>query len=571
MTPHDLLANFEVLADAPGGVERLRELVVELAVRGKLVEQDPKDEPGSDLMKRIKAEKACHSTGKNQKKDAQSNNGTGKDDPPYALPLNWSWCRLADLCYRIHYGYTAPSTVESTHVRLVRITDIQNGSVLWGQVPGCEISEGEISNFLLHPRDILIARTGGTIGKTFLVGEVPRPSVFASYLIRAIPAESTDAAYLKRFCETPLYWDQLRAGSMGTGQPNVNASTLSLVWVPLPPREEQRRIVARVDELMALLDRLDAKRQEHETARAAARDSALSDLRDAPTPDDVEVAWLRIQDKFHDLFSTSEDITPLRQAAIDSAVRGRLVRQNPDHQPASELFREIQKEKLQIAKGTSKEKKEVQTNASFDGPFSIPKSWKWVSLGDIALSFRYGTSVKCSYEIVGEPVLRIPNVIAGRIDHMDLKYGSLTAEEARNLRLQLGDILLVRSNGSLNLVGRPALIEQHSVGYCYAGYLVRLRFSTTHVDPHFLLLALNTSDVREQIEVPIRSGVGLKNINTTEMSNLRIPLPPLDEQHLIVAQVKDVLTSIDCLTERLIEVAELSKSFASAAVHHLDS
>jgi type I restriction enzyme S subunit len=205
MTPHDLLANFEVLAEAPSGIQRLRELVLELAVRGKLVKQDPGDEPASGLLKQIKKEKTRPSAVRTRKSKEPSAQENAETTPPFEVPKGWVWCRLLDVCHRVHYGYTAPSTNDATHIRLVRITDIQNGKVVWEQVPGCDVSTEDASSFILSPRDILIARTGGTIGKTFLVDEVPRPAVFASYLIRAIPCESVDASFLKRFCEAPTY------------------------------------------------------------------------------------------------------------------------------------------------------------------------------------------------------------------------------------------------------------------------------------------------------------------------------------------------------------------------------
>ena len=226
--------------------------------------------------------------------------------------------------------------------------------------------------------------------------------------------------------------------------------------------------------------------------------------------------------------------------------------QDANDEPASELLKIIQAEKARLVKaGEAKGLKQYFVAAGIDKPFNIPKTWLWISLGDIAFGFRYGTSVKCSYEPTGEPVLRIPNVDHGRINIEHLKFGALSVREAEDLRLQLGDILMVRSNGSLNLVGRPALVESHAVGFCYAGYLVRVRASTIHLDSRYLLLALNTTHVRDQIEIPIRTTVGLKNINARELSNLTIPLPPLAEQHRIVSKVDELMAVCDRLEVKL--------------------
>ena len=159
----------------------------------------------------------------------------------------------------IHYGYTASAVQQDTGTRFVRITDIQNNQVDWGNVPFCDIEESKLKGCKLRNNDILIARTGGTIGKSFLVSNIEYQAVFASYLIRVIPLSNNNAEYIKLFLDTPLYWKQLISKAQGTGQPNVNAVSLSELIVPLPPLQEQYRIVQRVDTLMNLCDQLEAQ------------------------------------------------------------------------------------------------------------------------------------------------------------------------------------------------------------------------------------------------------------------------------------------------------------------------
>ena len=156
----------------------------------------------------------------------------------------------------------------------------------------------------------------------------------------------------------------------------------------------------------------------------------------------------------------------------------------------------------------------------------------------------------------------------GRINVEDLKFWPLPKREADALRLQLGDILMVRSNGSLNLVGRPALIEANAVGYCYAGYLVRVRTSTIYLDTRYLLLALSSAHVRDQIEIPIRTTVGLKNVNATELSSLMIPLPPLAEQHRIVAKVDELMAVCDRLEVQLTTAQADTSRLLESVLHY---
>ncbi len=248
--------NFDLLYDAPENVSALRQAILQLAVKGLLVPQDEKDETAKELLKRIRTKKVNTSPTK-QKKERPSTS-IQPEGIPYNAPIGWEWVKLSEISERIHYGFTASADYSSTAVKLLRITDIQDNQVNWNTVPGCQIDGKEVPKYELHQNDILIARTGGTIGKTFLVDKIPQKAVFASYLIRVIPSPELLARYLKLFLESPFYWDQIRANSSGTGQPNVNGVALSNIIVPLPPISEQRRIVARVDQLMSLCDELEA-------------------------------------------------------------------------------------------------------------------------------------------------------------------------------------------------------------------------------------------------------------------------------------------------------------------------
>lgn len=172
---------------------------------------------------------------------------------PFDIPDSWEWCTLTSVTKQIHYGYTA-SASPSGNAKLTRITDIQDNKIEWTTVPYCSISEENLPKYKLKNRDILIARTGGTIGKTYIVRDLNENAVFASYLIRAIPLSLINEEYLKLFMESPLYWDQLKVYSMGTGQPNVNGQSLSKLRLPLPPLSEQKRIVKKVQSLMPIIE-----------------------------------------------------------------------------------------------------------------------------------------------------------------------------------------------------------------------------------------------------------------------------------------------------------------------------
>ena len=240
----------------------LKKKTLDLAIQGKLVSQDPNDEPACELLKRIRTEKKAQ-LGKKYvdsyiyKGDDncyyEHIDGKTKDvllETPFDLPKTWIWARWGNLSNSIQYGYNAPAK-EKGRIKMVRISDIYNNEVDWVNVPFCDISEKEIATYLLKQNDILFARTGGTVGKSYLVKTVPEEAIYAGYLIRTRYSEKLSAQYLKYFMDSSLYWMQLRDGTIATAQPNCNGQTLSKMILPLPPRAEQQRIVDKLNEIFA--------------------------------------------------------------------------------------------------------------------------------------------------------------------------------------------------------------------------------------------------------------------------------------------------------------------------------
>ena len=251
--------------------DMLKKSILQEAVQGKLVPQNPDDEPASVLLERIRAEKqVLIKAGKIRKDKHESAIITrdkipyeiidGKerciaDEVPFELPESWCWCRWGTISESIQYGYNAPAK-ENGRIKMVRISDIQDNKVLWDTVPFCDIDEESIETYLLKQNDILFARTGGTVGKSYLVKEVPKDAIYAGYLIRTRYSNNLSPEYLKFFMESELYWIQLRNGTIATAQPNCNGKTLANMLVPIPPLAEQKRIVAKIEEIMPMIERL---------------------------------------------------------------------------------------------------------------------------------------------------------------------------------------------------------------------------------------------------------------------------------------------------------------------------
>lgn len=249
----------------------LRNKIIELGIEGKLTEQLPEDGSAEDLYKEIQAEKQKLIKEGKLKKDKNESYIFRRDNShyekqsniarcinkeiPFDIPKNWKWVRWGNLSFSIQYGFNAPA-LTSGRIRMVRISDIQNNMVSWDTVPYCNIGENEVSSYLLEPNDILFARTGGTVGKSYLVQELPYEAVYAGYLIRTRYSSDLVPTYMKYFMESSLYWEQLREGTIATAQPNCNGKTLSKMIIPLPPLAEQKRIVTKLNQFISACDYL---------------------------------------------------------------------------------------------------------------------------------------------------------------------------------------------------------------------------------------------------------------------------------------------------------------------------
>ena len=226
--------------------------LLEQAIQGKLTDQRKEDGNAQDLYNQVLEEKQKLIKEKKIKK-AKKLPVITEDEIPFDIPENWMWVRWGTLSISIKYGYNT-SAQKDGKIKMVRISDIQNNQVNWDSVPFCNIPKEEITQYLLRKNDILFARTGGTVGKSYLVSEVPENVVYAGYLIRTRYSEKLSPQYLKYFMESDLYWSQLKKGTTTTAQPNCNAKTLGKMVLPLPPLAEQKRIVEKLDKLLPLCE-----------------------------------------------------------------------------------------------------------------------------------------------------------------------------------------------------------------------------------------------------------------------------------------------------------------------------
>ena len=260
--------------------KKLRQKILDLAIHGKLVPQDPNDEPASVLLERIRAEKEqLIKEGKiKAPKKSKSAGDTSHypKDVPFEVPEGWVWTEIAEISTTINYG-VSESAKPIGKYRLLRITDIQDGMVAWESVPFTDYPEDKASAFELSDGDLLFARTGATVGKSYLVKSVPKNTIFASYLIRIQYSQCVIPRYIKYFFESGYYWEQISSSSVGVGQPNVNGTSLGKLKIPLPPSSEQKRIVEEARKWMCIIDGLEFE-SDHLSKEIGAAKSKVLDL-----------------------------------------------------------------------------------------------------------------------------------------------------------------------------------------------------------------------------------------------------------------------------------------------------
>ncbi|EKM3727412.1 restriction endonuclease subunit S [Salmonella enterica] len=520
------------------GIKKLRELILELAVRGKLVPQDPNDEPASELLKRIAAEKAeLVKQGKIKKQKPLPE--ISEEEKPFELPVGWEWVRLEDVTDNIHYGYTASADV-TKKVKLLRITDIQDDKVIWRNVPGCEIKDSDIEQYQLQPNDIVIARTGGTVGKSYLVDDLQYIAVFASYLIRLKYIKFTNANYTKIFLGSQLYWLQLYNGVTGTGQPNVNGNTLKKMFFPLPPSNEQNKICSRVQTLLNLCDQLEQHSLTSLDAHQQLVETLLTTLTDSQNAEELAENWAHISEHFGTLFTTEASIDALKQTILQLAVMGKLVPQDPNDEPASELLKRIAQEKAQLVKdGKIKKQKPLPLISDEEKPFELPEGWEWSlfeDVVDIQSGITKGRNL-ANRKLISIPYLRVANVQRGYLDLSEVKEIDIPEEEKDKYHVIKGD-LLITEGGDWDTVGRTT-VWCHDWYIANQNHVFKGRIIGQGIDPYWLETYMNSPYSRDYFASASKQTTNLASINKTQLRGCPVAIPPSSEAEKIMLKLND--------------------------------
>jgi type I restriction enzyme, S subunit len=543
--------HFDVAFAAPDGIKKLRELILTLAMQGKLVPQDPNDEPASELLRSIEI-------------DNRGNNNATKslpeidlDDMPYELPKGWKWAYLGEIG-QTNIGLTyAPSDVSDTisGTPVLRSNNIQNGKLDLNDLK--RVIKDIKENVLVQEGDLLICARNGSkalVGKTAFITGLSEEMAFGAFM--AI-FRSQFNEYLLYFINSPLFRNMIdEVNTMTINQ--ITQGNLKSTICPLPPLAEQRRIVAKIDQLMARCDELEKLRLDRSQRLLTVHTAALDRLLTAKDSSEFSTAWSFITQHFGELYSVKENVVELRKTILQLAVMGKLVRQDPNDEPASELLRSIELEKQRLVKeGKIKQPETLLAIKPEEIPAQLPNGWRWGKIDTIVRSLRtdirtgpFGASLhKADHRATGIPVWGIESINKnGSFNGRNKIYVDADkAQELSSFSVQGGDIIISRSG----TIGELCQIPKDSPYGLLSTNLMKISLDKQIISPdYFCLLFKGAYSINLQLE-ELCAGSTRLFLTQSILKKILFPIPPLAEQRRIVEKIDRLMGMCDRLEESI--------------------
>ena len=542
------------------GIKKLRELILELAVRGKLVPQDPNDEPASELLKRIAAEKDALVKAGKLKKQKPLPPITDKEKP-FELPNQWEFKRLGDVAY-VFSGNSFDSQDFRTDegIRVVKISNVGVGELIeTDDFLPTEFAD-KFCNFEVNEGDLVMALTRPYISAGLKVAlcSLTYNRALLNQRVAAIRAD-LNPKYLYNFMQSTLVLGlyQKRFGNSGL-QPNLKVSDVTELVVPVPPNYEQQRIANKVDELMALCDQLEQQSYQQLDAHNQLVDALLATLTQSQNAEELASNWQRLAAHFDTLFTTEYSIVALKQTILQLAVMGKLVKQDPNDEPASELLKRIATEKDTLVKAKS-----YQNTAKLLArkEMSLPLGWVGVQMGEICISI--------------VPTRDKPKSFRGDIPWVtlpDFPQNSLYLDHARVAnKMNLQEIVvsgarIIPPNSILmSCVGRFGLTAINRVEVT-CNQQVHAFVVIAGINPEFLSLVLRSS-TKQLIESSSKTTVAY--LNKSKCESIQLGLPPINEQFRIVSKVAELFSVCDSLSSMILANKRTQTVLAEALVEQV--
>lgn len=538
------------------GITKLRELILELAVRGKLVPQDRNDEPASVLLEKIAAEKArLVKEGKIKKSKPLAD--ISEDEKFFDLPQGWEWTRLGDVVEIIR-GITFPASEKSKHpetgrVACLRTTNVQS-NIEWEDLLYIRPSFVKRDDQYVSVNDIVMsmANSRELVGKVAIITDEPEIKTSFGGFLSVIRPYFILPKYLMALLRSPTSRESIiGSASQTTNIANISLAKLNPYTIGVPPLAEQHRIVAKVDELMRLCDDLEQQTEASIDAHATLVEVLLTTLTDSADANELAQNWARLSENFDSLFTTEQSIEALKQTVLQLAVMGKLVPQNPDDEPASVLLEKITEEKKLLIKEKKTKKEKILPEISEEEmPFNSPQSWEFYRLGNLVKKLGSGSTPRGgqnAYVSKGVPFLRSQNVWNEGLNTEDIAYiTSETHQRMNNTVVYPNDILLNITGASL---GRSIIFPDTYKEANVSQHVTIIRLINPHMIP-FIYLCIR-SPLLQKTVWERQVGMAIEGLSKKVLELFEIPIPPLAEQNRIVAKVDELMQICDQLKAKL--------------------
>ncbi len=561
MNLEQLIDQFDLVTDNEEGLEQLRKLILKLAVQGKLTKQDSSDESVEDLLERIEQVKNKLYEERKIRKP-RSLKPLKPDEIPFEIPSNWEWCKIGDIG-KIQGGGT-PKTSNDEYwadegISWLTPADL-NGNGKYISRGRRDISKKGLENsstFLL-PKGTVLFSSRAPIGYVAIADQdLATNQGFQS----CIPYEQGMNSYIYYYLK--YVGEILDERASGTTFKEVSGTFVANVEFPLPPLEEQQRIVQKIVTLFSQVDELEKKVQQDREVDERLQVAVLDDLQSAETPEVSKQSWQRLTDHFEQIYRKPEHIDQLKQAILNEAVRGRLVPQNPDDESAEKLLERIKEEKQRLySEGEIRKPKDLDPVSSEEIPFGLPRNWKWVRLGDICQLITDGAHHTPNYIEDGVRFISVKNISGGEIDFTDCKYISEKEHEKLSQRCnpERGDILLTK----VGTTGIPVVVET-DIEFSIFVSVALLKINTDFVNPYFLKYLIQSPLVYSQSLENTR-GVGNQNLVLRDINNFTIPFMPYKDQIKLTEEIERYFTWCDDLKEKLSRSQQTDQRLLEALV-----
>lgn len=553
---HALLKGFDLLATAPEGVARLRELILSLAVQGKLVPQDPEDEPASVLLERIRAEKQALIKAGKLKKDKPLAE-IAEEEKPFELPDSWEWARLGEIT---NFGTTTKAEKIEDDVWVLDLEDIEKETSKIRQRVKYADRRSLSDKNAFEVGDVLYGKLRPYLNKVVVADQ---PGVCTTEILPLRCHGPYSPHYFRLVLSSPHFLSYVNSKSYGMKMPRLGTEDGRKALVPLAPLAEQSRIVARVEELMRLCDALEQQGKLEAAQHARLVGTLFDALANSESAHALAENWQRVAATFDLLLDRPEAVDALEQTLLQLAVRGLLVPQDPKDEPASELLKKIRQEKDHlIATGKLKRDKPLPDISEEEKPFELPQGWEWGYAADLCALITDGDHLPPPKVESGIPFLVIGDVISGEVDtsrasrFVPEEYFAALGWQKQPLD---GDVLYT----TVGSYGIPIPVTSGAC-FCFQRHIALFR-PAIRATQEYLALILKSTFVYDQA-TECATGIAQKTVPLSGMRRFKVPVPPLAEQSRIVARVAELRQLCADLRARLSAARSTQTRLAEALV-----